>query len=166
MDLSKLFNLQDIFRILRELGVTAVLNAAQGNLEGWSMVNTKESFYSPHNIQFLGVQAVDLKSFPLAEYFQQAADWIEQILADKGTVFVHCVQVCQREGVKKYFVRNLIFHNTLIFLSYISIITKPTNMIGAVIKFKFEEHLVSGGLRRDNNSPCDQYFFSDGFPTN
>ena len=100
MVLSKLFNLRDIFRILRELGVTAVLNAAQGNLEGWSMVNTKESFYSPHNIQFLGVQAVDLKSFPLAEYFHQAADWIEKILADRGTVFVHCVQVCSKEDVK------------------------------------------------------------------
>ena len=57
------------------------------------MVNTKESFYKPHNIQFHGVQAVDLKSFPLAEYFHQAADWIEMILAGQGTVFVHCVQV-------------------------------------------------------------------------
>ena len=73
--------------------MTAVLNAAPGNLEGWSMVNTKEAFYKPHNMQFLGVQAVDLKSFPLADYFYEAAEWIEKIIKSGGVVFVHCVQV-------------------------------------------------------------------------
>ena len=73
--------------------MTAVVNAAQGNLEGWSMVNTTESFYKPHNISFFGVQAVDLKSFPLAEYFHVTADWIDNVIKSGGTVFVHCVQV-------------------------------------------------------------------------
>ena len=81
------------FRILKDLGVTAVLNAAQGNLEGWSLVNTKEGFYRPHGIQFLGVPGVDLNSFPLADYFQEAADFIDLILREGGRVFVHCVQV-------------------------------------------------------------------------
>ena len=62
------------------------------------MVNTKASFYKPHNIQFLGVQAVDLKSFPITDYFHEAADWIENILKSGGVVFVHCVQV--RSGRK------------------------------------------------------------------
>ena len=56
--------------------MTAVLNAAQGNLEGWSVVNTKESYYTGVGIQFLGVPAIDLNSFPLSDYFEQAADWI------------------------------------------------------------------------------------------
>lgn len=84
--------------ILRGLGVTAVLNAAQGNLEGWSMVNTKASFYKPHSIQFLGVQAVDLKSFPITDYFHEAADWIENIIKSGGVVFVHCVQGISRSA--------------------------------------------------------------------
>ena len=81
------------FRILKDLGVTAVLNAAQGNLEGWSLVNTKEGFYRPHGIRFLGVPGVDLNSFPLADYFHEAADFIDEILREGGRVFVHCVQV-------------------------------------------------------------------------
>ena len=80
--------------------MTAVLNAAQGNLDGWSMVNTKAGFYKPHNIKFLGVQAVDLKSFPITDYFYEAADWIENIIKSGGVVFVHCVQV--RRGYKRY----------------------------------------------------------------
>ena len=39
------------------------------------------------------VQAVDLKSFPLADYFHEAADWMENIIRTGGVVFVHCVQV-------------------------------------------------------------------------
>ena len=39
------------------------------------------------------VQAVDLKSFPLADHFHEAADWMENIIRTGGVVFVHCVQV-------------------------------------------------------------------------
>ena len=31
--------------ILRDLGVTAVLNAAQGTMSEWNYVNTRESYY-------------------------------------------------------------------------------------------------------------------------
>ena len=68
--------------------MTAVLNAAQGNLEGWSVVNTKESYYTRVGIQFLGVPAIDLNSFPLRDYFEQAADWIEKVLKEGGIVLV------------------------------------------------------------------------------
>ena len=56
-------------------------------------MNTKEGFYRPHGIQFLGVPGVDLNSFPLADYFHEAADFIDLILREGGRVFVHCVQV-------------------------------------------------------------------------
>ena len=56
-------------------------------------MNTKEGFYRPHGIQFLGVPGVDLNSFPLADYFYEAADFIDLILGQGGRVFVHCVQV-------------------------------------------------------------------------
>ena len=86
------------FSVLRDLGVTAVLNAAQGDLEGWSVVNTKQSYYEPKGIQFLGVPAIDLNSFPLRDYFVQAADWIENILKGGGVVLVHCVQGISRSA--------------------------------------------------------------------
>ena len=84
--------------MLHSLGVTAVLNAAQGNLEGWSVVNTKESYYSRVGIQFLGVPAIDLNSFPLRDYFEQAADWIEKVLKEGGVVLVHCVKGISRSA--------------------------------------------------------------------
>ena len=40
--------------VLREMGVTAVLNAAQGSMTDWNYVNTKEIYYSGLGIQFLG----------------------------------------------------------------------------------------------------------------
>ena len=70
------------------------------------MVNTKEAFYRPHGLQFLGVPAVDLKSFPLADYFLEAADFIDLILKEGGNVFVHCVQVGNK-SIIRYVVSNL-----------------------------------------------------------
>ena len=78
--------------------MTAVLNAAQGNLEGWSVVNTKESYYTRVGIQFLGVPAIDLNSFPLRDYFEQAADWIEKVVKEGGIVLVHCVKGISRSA--------------------------------------------------------------------
>ena len=75
-----------------------MLNAAQGDMEGWSVVNTKESYYTRVGIQFLGVPAIDLNSFPLMEYFQKAADWIEKILKEGGVVLVHCVKGISRSA--------------------------------------------------------------------
>ena len=83
---------------MKDLGVTAVLNAAQGDLEGWSVVNTKESYYTRVGIQFLGVPAVDLNSFPLMNYFEQAANWIEKIIKEGGVVLVHCVKGISRSA--------------------------------------------------------------------
>ena len=71
------------------MGVTAVLNAAQGSMEGWSYVNTKESYYSRCNIQFLGVPALDVKHYPINQHFEEAANFIDNSLKNKGMSIVN-----------------------------------------------------------------------------
>ena len=66
------------------MGITGVLNAAQGTMSGWSYVNTKESYYTRCNIKFLGVPALDVKHYPINEHFQETANFIENILKEKG----------------------------------------------------------------------------------
>ena len=65
---------------LRDLGVTHVLNAAQGKSK--YHVNTNHVKYRTHNISFLGIEATDFMNFDLSPFFQQAADFIEEGLKD------------------------------------------------------------------------------------
>ena len=71
-------------RILKDLGVTAVVNAAQGSMTDWNYVNTKESYYAGANIDFLGIPAVDLKHYPINSHFTEACDFIDKVLKKKG----------------------------------------------------------------------------------
>ena len=65
---------------LMDLGVTHVLNAAQGNSR--YHVNTSPVKYQKHNISFLGIEATDFMNFDMSPFFQQAADFIEEGLKD------------------------------------------------------------------------------------
>ncbi|TRY71164.1 hypothetical protein TCAL_15050 [Tigriopus californicus] len=78
--------------ILKDLGIGAVLNTAQGNMTDWSYVNTKASYYQNTGIQFLGIPAIDLKHYPINTHFKETCDFIESVLKKKGRVLVHCVQ--------------------------------------------------------------------------
>ena len=66
------------------MGVTAVLNAAQGTMADWNYVNTKESYYSRCNIKFLGVPALDVKHYPINQHFLEAANFIEDVINNEG----------------------------------------------------------------------------------
>ena len=125
------------------MGVTAVLNAAQGNLEGWSLVNTKEGFYRPHGIQFLGVPGVDLNSFPLGDYFYEAADFIDLILKQGGRVFVHCVQVGPGNSHR---------HTRTASHNYLQGISRSATLVLAFLiikkKIRLEDAIKSIGVKR------------------
>ena len=69
------------------MGITAILNAAQGTMSGWNYVNTTESYYSRCNIKFYGVPALDVKHYPINQHFIEAANFIEDVLKNKGTYF-------------------------------------------------------------------------------
>ncbi|XP_029985650.1 dual specificity protein phosphatase 3-like [Sphaeramia orbicularis] len=82
---------------LKRLGVTHVLNAAEGN--SLMHVNTSADFYAGTGLIYHGVPATDSDHCDISQYFQQAADFIEQALQykqGKGKVLVHC-----REGYSR-----------------------------------------------------------------
>lgn len=85
-------------RVLKDLGITAVLNAAQGDMDNWSYVNTKEHYYAGTGIEFMGVPAIDLKHYPMHRHFHEAADFIEKVVKSGGVVLVHCVQGISRSA--------------------------------------------------------------------
>lgn len=72
---------QDIPK-LQKLGITHVLNAAEGR--SFMHVNTSANFYKDSGITYLGVKANDTQEFNLSAYFERAADFIDQALAQKN----------------------------------------------------------------------------------
>ncbi|XP_025927045.1 dual specificity protein phosphatase 3 isoform X2 [Apteryx mantelli] len=88
------FIAKNIMRLQR-LGITHVLNAAEG--KSFMHVNTNAEFYEGTGIRYHGIKANDTQEFNLSRYFEEAADFIEQALSQKdGQVFVHC-----REGYSR-----------------------------------------------------------------
>ncbi|XP_023328603.1 dual specificity protein phosphatase 3 isoform X2 [Eurytemora carolleeae] len=85
-------------RILKEMGVTAVVNCGQGELTEWNYVNTGPAYYKMVNMDFLGLPAVDLPSYDISQHFNVAADFIQKIVGSEGKVLVHCVQGISRSA--------------------------------------------------------------------
>ncbi|XP_072502731.1 dual specificity protein phosphatase 3 [Notamacropus eugenii] len=85
---------QDISK-LQQLGITHVLNAAEG--KSFMHVNTNAQFYEGTNITYLGIKANDTEEFNLSVFFEKAAEFIDRALNQKdGKVLVHC-----REGYSR-----------------------------------------------------------------
>ena len=64
---------------LQKLGVTHILNAAEGN--SFMHVNTNTDFYAGSGITYHGIQANDKPQFNLSNFFEEGADFIEKALA-------------------------------------------------------------------------------------
>ncbi|XP_015260599.1 PREDICTED: dual specificity protein phosphatase 3-like [Cyprinodon variegatus] len=82
---------------LKRLGITHILNAAEGN--SFMHVNTSADFYAGSGIVYHGIPANDTDHFDISVYFEEAADFIKKALAyknGKGKVYVHC-----REGYSR-----------------------------------------------------------------
>lgn len=63
---------------LRGLGVTHVLNAAEGK---WNNVLTGADYYTDMDIQYYGVEADDKPTFNISQYFCPAAQFIHEALS-------------------------------------------------------------------------------------
>ncbi|KAJ6651745.1 hypothetical protein lerEdw1_020657, partial [Lerista edwardsae] len=66
---------------LQRLGITHVLNAAEGR--SFMHVNTNAEFYEGTGITYHGIKANDTQEFNLSRYFEEAADFIDKALAQK-----------------------------------------------------------------------------------
>ncbi|XP_019721473.1 dual specificity phosphatase DUPD1-like [Hippocampus comes] len=74
---------------LKKLGITHVLNAAEGT---WNNVDTGAGYYSDMDVVYYGIVASDTPTFDLSQYFFTAARFIQTVLADPhNIVLVHCV---------------------------------------------------------------------------
>lgn len=74
---------------LKELGVTHVLNAAEGK---WNNVLTGADYYSDLGIQYFGVEADDKPTFNISQFFDPATEFIHEALSQpQNKVLVHCV---------------------------------------------------------------------------
>lgn len=67
---------------LKRLGVTHILNAAEGN--SFMHVNTNAEFYAGTGVVYRGLPASDTDHFDLSVYFEEAADFIEKALEYKN----------------------------------------------------------------------------------
>lgn len=63
---------------LKDLGVTHILNAAEGK---WNNVLSGANYYSGMNIQYYGVEADDKPTFNISQYFSSAAEFIHEALS-------------------------------------------------------------------------------------
>ena len=83
------------------MGVTAVLNAAQGSMSDWNYVNTKDIYYTGVGIQFLGIPAIDLKWYPICNHFEEAANFIDGIVRAKGNATVAEMHLVKLANLRK-----------------------------------------------------------------
>ncbi|XP_053722261.1 dual specificity phosphatase 29-like [Synchiropus splendidus] len=81
-------------RLLEGLGVTHVVNAA----DGAQHISTGPQFYQDTNIKYHGVEASDSKDFNLRPFFSGTTEFINDALKENGTVLVHCARGISRSA--------------------------------------------------------------------
>lgn len=100
------------FKELQTLGITHLLNAAQGTK--FYHVNTGPEDYVESGIIFHGIPAMDSFLFKLDRYFDDASDFIGKAVGTKNTgkldgkILVHCKEGVSRSAslVLAYLVRD------------------------------------------------------------
>ncbi|CAG2109629.1 unnamed protein product, partial [Medioppia subpectinata] len=84
--------------LLRRMGITHVLNASWGKDKSFCLVNTSQEFYKSSDIDFLGVEALDISIYPLYKHFGKSAEFIHEGLIGGGKVLVHCGEGISRSA--------------------------------------------------------------------
>eukprot|EP00118_Oscarella_pearsei_P026496 m.309991 g.309991 ORF g.309991 m.309991 type:complete len:179 (+) comp49014_c0_seq1:45-581(+) len=80
---------------LKRLGITYVLNAAEGT--GFGKVDTGQAFYGDE-VTYLGIRATDIMGFKLGPFFRTGAEFIRKAVNDGHKILVHCVEGVSRSA--------------------------------------------------------------------
>ncbi len=72
---------------LQKLGITHILNAAQG--QKFNQIDTSEAYYADLGLTFMGINAQDVARFKLTPYFESAADFIDSALKSGGKQIIY-----------------------------------------------------------------------------
>ena len=67
---------------LKKIGVTHVLNTAEGNRTG--QVDTNQNFYKPFGIKYKGLKLLDVAQTNISMYFTEVAEFIDEALKSGG----------------------------------------------------------------------------------
>lgn len=81
---------------LKKIGITHVLNTAEGNT--LSMVDTNEYFYRDTPFKYLGLQLLDLPTTKISVHFNKTSEFIDDALMNNGKVYVHCLMGMSRSS--------------------------------------------------------------------
>ncbi|XP_075216116.1 dual specificity protein phosphatase 3 isoform X2 [Lycorma delicatula] len=83
-------------QLLKQLGITHVLNTAEGKLLG--MVDTDSDYYKHTGIKYMGLHLMDLPVTDIACYFYEVSDFIDSAVKRGGKVLVHCLMGLSRSS--------------------------------------------------------------------
>ncbi|VVC44563.1 Protein-tyrosine phosphatase-like,Atypical dual specificity phosphatase, subfamily A,Atypical dual [Cinara cedri] len=90
------WNTAQNLNLLLSLGITHVVNAAEGN--GFDLVKTNEEFYRPVNIAYMGLSLSDDPDVAINEYFDSVSNFIDDALLQKGKILIHCIMGISRSA--------------------------------------------------------------------
>jgi len=81
---------------LKKVGVTHVLNTAEGQTSG--TVDTNQKFYKPFNIKYKGLKLLDVSQANISIHFNEISDFIDEGLEGGGKVLVNCQKGVSRSS--------------------------------------------------------------------
>jgi len=81
---------------LKKIGVTHVLNTAEGKRTG--MVDTNEDFYWRYGMTYMGLKLKDVAQTNISKHFSEVSDYIDEALNEGGKVFVNCLKGMSRSS--------------------------------------------------------------------
>lgn len=74
-------------KVLRDLGITHILNSAQGTQ--FARIDTTGAYYADIGLKFMGINAQDIAGFKMAPHFEAAAKFIHEAKSSNGKYFAH-----------------------------------------------------------------------------
>lgn len=79
------------------MGITHILNTAQGNLS--SQVDTNQEYYNDINVKFYGFPLVDSERAQIEDYLKEGLEFMHKALEkENGKIYVHCAMGVSRSA--------------------------------------------------------------------